>query len=89
MIEKDIRINGEFYADTIPLALNMMGKKTGIFEIDKYIGWGTPMDLRRYNYYKCMYENRPIEGDVEGIEFNEETQEYYKGIFDGIKKRGL
>ncbi len=89
MIEKDIRINGEFYADTIPLALNMMGKKTGIFEIDKYIGWGTPMDLRRYNYYKCMYENRPIEGDVEGIEFNEETREYYKGIFDGIKERGL
>lgn len=87
MIEKNIRINNEFYVDTIPLALNMMGKKSGIFEIDKYIGRGTPADLRRYNYYRCVYEGREPSGDIGGIEFSQETYDYYKGIFEGMKAR--
>ncbi len=89
MIEKNIRINNEFYVDTIPLALNMMHKKSGIFEIDKYIGRGTPADLRRYNFYKCRYNGEDPHGDIAGIEFNEETSDYYKWIFDSIKSKRL
>ena len=52
MIKADDRINNEFYADlVIKYAVNN-GLKTKVFEIDRYIGWGTPME---YEYYEsCM-----------------------------------
>ena len=48
MIKNNSRINGEFYIDE---AVNFALKQaaTGaVFQVDQYIGWGTPQDLEKY-----------------------------------------
>lgn len=55
LMEKDIRVNGEYYVDSlIDVALD---KKinVGVFEISHYIGWGTPEDLATYEYWKEFF----------------------------------
>lgn len=48
MITENDRINNEFYVDeTIKHALDF-GYNIGIFEIKRYIGWGTPKDYEEY-----------------------------------------
>lgn len=48
MIEEDDRVNNEFYVDgTIKHSLEL-GMDVRIFEIDKYLGWGTPKDYEEY-----------------------------------------
>lgn len=50
MIEKDIRVNGEFYVSPVYNELILDGKKVMIYPIDKtkMHGLGTPEDLREY-----------------------------------------
>lgn len=63
MILENDRINNEFYVDeTIKHALDL-GYKAKVFEIDRYIGWGTPKDYEDYmstvNYwYNFVNDNR-------------------------------
>ena len=52
MINKNIRINGEFYVDECINNAVQMGLKVKVFEVNKYICWGTPNDLKVYNYWK-------------------------------------
>lgn len=48
MIQENDRINNEFYVDkVIDHAINL-GLKVKVFEIDRYIGWGTPKDYEEY-----------------------------------------
>ncbi len=46
------RVNNEFYLDSVPNVLLRRGCRVGVFEADKYIGWGTPDDVRSY----CQWE---------------------------------
>jgi dTDP-glucose pyrophosphorylase len=48
MIEQNYRINNEFYVDAIPRFLQQMNKKSIIFDVDLYVGWGKPEDLHDY-----------------------------------------
>ena len=53
--EKDVRTNGEFYVDTIlneAIALEYQVKN---FEVDHYICWGTPNDLKTYRYWQKFF----------------------------------
>lgn len=56
MIEKNIRINGEFYVDSVINEMIVKGLKVKLFEIGKYIGWGTPADLKTYEYWSHFFE---------------------------------
>jgi len=48
MIEENDRINDEFYVDqTIQHAVNF-GLKVKVFEVERYICWGTPIDYENY-----------------------------------------
>ncbi|MBI4018208.1 MAG: hypothetical protein HY368_01220 [Candidatus Aenigmarchaeota archaeon] len=52
MIEKGRAINGEYYVAT---AINEMleeGMKVLPFEVDKYICWGTPLDMKTFEYWQ-------------------------------------
>lgn len=49
MIECNDRVNGEFYVDTVMKYAVESGYRTKVFEIEKYIGWGTPEE---YEYYQ-------------------------------------
>lgn len=53
MVAEDYRVNNEFYVDSMPIFYNKMGKKTVIFDVDLYVGWGKPQDL--YDYQEKEY----------------------------------
>ncbi len=51
LVRSDERINGEFYMDVVPNLLIAQGHRVSVFEVEKYVGWGTPQDLRDYNLW--------------------------------------
>jgi hypothetical protein len=48
LVAADRRVNNEFYLDSVPDVLAAAGRRVAVFEMDKYIGWGTPDDLEDY-----------------------------------------
>lgn len=48
MIIENDRINNEFYVDQVMKHCIELGLDTRVFEIDRYIGWGTPEDYEEY-----------------------------------------
>lgn len=60
MIAENDRINGEFYVDQVIKHVLKLGYKAKVFEVDRYIGWGTPEDYELYQktfeYWKGFYE---------------------------------
>ena len=48
MVEQNYRINNEFYVDAVPKFFKQMNKKSIIFDVDLYVGWGKPEDLHEY-----------------------------------------
>jgi dTDP-glucose pyrophosphorylase len=48
MVAADTRVNGEFYMDTVPNVLIADGRQVEVFEVEKYIGWGTPADYEDF-----------------------------------------
>lgn len=59
LCEKDIRINNEFYVDSCVNELLEMGLRVKVFEVDHYICWGTPDDLRTYEYWHRFFSRCP------------------------------
>lgn len=60
MVAENYRINNEFYVDSMPIFYKKLGKRSVIFDVDLYVGWGKPQDLYEYQMweYVCAY-NRP------------------------------
>lgn len=60
MIEENDRINQEFYVDQTVKHVLDLGYKAKIFDIDRYVGWGTPADYeayqKTYQYFKEFVE---------------------------------
>jgi len=62
MIQEDYKINNEFYVDAVPRFLKKSNKKSIIFDVDLYVGWGKPDDLHDYEKIEFIvksgiYEN--------------------------------
>ena len=57
LVASNQRVNGEFYLDVVPNMLIADGAAVGAFEVDKYIGWGTPRDLEDYLRWRRYFEN--------------------------------
>lgn len=51
-VEMDSRTNGEFYVDDVINRNVEAGLNVKVCEVDNYICWGTPNDLRTYNYWR-------------------------------------
>ncbi len=45
------RVNDEFYIDTIIKRMVASGARVAAFTVDKYIPWGTPEELKTFDYY--------------------------------------
>ena len=55
MKKRNAKINGEYYIDTaINDAINN-GLKCILFEIDAYLCWGTPNDLKTFQYWQACF----------------------------------
>lgn len=55
MVKENYRINNEFYVDSLPIFFKKLGKKSVIFDVDLYVGWGKPSDLYVYEYNEFLY----------------------------------
>lgn len=55
MMEKNLRVNGEFYADLVPNELIAVGKTVKAFDAFHYIVFGTPSDLLTFVYWKKYF----------------------------------
>lgn len=57
LIHENRRIRNEFYIDEAMNILIEDGLSVGVFEVDKYLGFGTPGDLETYMYWKKFFNN--------------------------------
>jgi hypothetical protein len=51
MIRQNRRINNEFYVDTAIELLLEQGRRAKVFDVKHYICFGTPSDVRTYDYW--------------------------------------
>ena len=58
LIHSNIRVNNEFYLDSVPPLLVAQGKGVRAFEVEKYIGWGTPDDYIDYHLWSHYVRKR-------------------------------
>ncbi len=55
LYKSDVRVNNEFYVDSCINEIVAMGLKAKVFEVDHYICWGTPNDLKTYEYWQSYF----------------------------------
>ncbi len=55
LIDRDGRINNEYYVDSLIDDALQLGLKCCLFEIDHYLGWGTPNDLKTFEYWQSCF----------------------------------
>ena len=64
MIKQNDRINNEFYVDQVLKYCLLSNLDVQIFEIERYLGWGTPVDYENYentiHYWKSFVEKEPF-----------------------------
>ena len=48
-------VNGEYYADSLVEDALQLGMTVQLFEIDHYLGWGTPNDLSTFEYWQSCF----------------------------------
>lgn len=49
------KVNGEYYLDSCIEECNRLGFKCLIFEVEEYISWGTPNELKTYEYWQQCF----------------------------------
>jgi CTP:molybdopterin cytidylyltransferase MocA len=60
LVAGDNRVNNEFYLDVVPNLLIAAGLCVRAFDVDKYIGWGTPEDLREYQHWQRYFASASV-----------------------------
>jgi len=55
MKSRQAKVNGEYYVDMAINDVINIGKNVVMFEIDKYICWGTPNDLKTFEYWQSCF----------------------------------
>lgn len=55
LINKNIRVNNEFYIDSMVKVANNMGLKCEVVNVDAYLNWGTPNELETYQYWQSCF----------------------------------
>ena len=55
LIARNGRINGEFYLDSCINDAISLGLRCYLFEVDCFISWGTPNDLKTFEYWQSCF----------------------------------
>ena len=55
LIARNGRINGEFYIDSCINDAIDLGLRCHLFEVDSFLSWGTPNDLRTFEYWQSCF----------------------------------
>jgi NDP-sugar pyrophosphorylase family protein len=59
LIRRNGRVNNEFYLDSCLADAMAMGLHVHLFEVDHYLSWGTPNDLRIFEYWQSCFHKWP------------------------------
>ena len=57
MQDRNAKINNEYYVDTLINDAIKLGYRCAFFEVDRYICWGTPNDLRTFEYWQSCFNS--------------------------------
>ena len=60
MIARNARVNNEFYLDTTINDALEMGLRCKIFIVDSFLSWGTPNDLKTFEYWQDCFDGWPF-----------------------------
>ena len=82
MVEKEIKTNNEFYLDNLPVVLNMLSKKSVIFDVNLYVGWGTPAELHYFEKLVHFYGFKCSDK----LELDSEEKCYWDKYFGEVHK---
>ncbi|MFT5644015.1 MAG: NDP-sugar pyrophosphorylase family protein [Janthinobacterium sp.] len=55
LVARDGRVNGEFYIDACINDAIALGLRCHLFEVDSFLCWGTPDDLRTFEYWQSCF----------------------------------
>jgi NDP-sugar pyrophosphorylase family protein len=55
LLDKNIRVNDEYYVDSLMGELIELGLNVKVFEVDDYICWGTPDDYETFVYWQSFF----------------------------------
>ena len=55
LYDNDIRVNNEFYVDSCVDAAIKLKYKARVFEVERYICWGTPDDYKTFVAYQSLF----------------------------------
>lgn len=55
LVAREGRINGEFYIDSLINDAIALGLQCHLFEVDSYLCWGTPNDMRTFEYWQSCF----------------------------------
>ncbi len=55
LVERSGRVDGEFYVDSCINDAVALGLHCRLFELDHYVSWGTPDDLRTFEYWQSCF----------------------------------
>ncbi len=59
LFNRNGRVNNEFYIDSAINDAIQLGLKCHYFEVDSFISWGTPNDLRTFEYWQSCFSKWP------------------------------
>ena len=55
LLKKDVKVNGEFYVDSLMGELVDLGLNVKVFEVEHFICWGTPDDYETFTYWQSFF----------------------------------
>lgn len=91
LFERDGRINGEFYLDSCVNDALELGLNCCLFEVDHFLSWGTPNDLKTFEYWQSCFhkwDGHPYELENDNI-ISKALVEDLKKRFEKIVPEGL
>ena len=59
LVNRNGQVKGEFYIDSLINDAIDLGFRCKIFEVDNYLCWGTPNDLKTYEYWQSCFHKWP------------------------------
>jgi NDP-sugar pyrophosphorylase family protein len=65
MVKANHRTKGEFYVDSLPKFYKQLHRKSVIFDVDLYVGWGKPEDLSLYEEWEQKVKTDSFPEDPE------------------------
>ncbi|HLD72415.1 MAG TPA: hypothetical protein VJA23_02420 [Candidatus Nanoarchaeia archaeon] len=80
MINENFQINNEFYVDALPIFINKLGKKSVIFDVEQWICWGTPAELKEYELWEQFFKEKSSNSN-ENQQFNPLIQNKKQYLF--------